>query len=173
MKDPLKFRSSSGVLYTKTLFFETSGADKSSVLYSLKNEDHTYKGITYPSLRRLYLEMGDETEYLFGEEYFLNYPHLQKLLKLPWFLSEIEGWRQELRLRNTALGLKGIVEKAQKGDLKAQQFLVSRSWEKSSPGAGRPSKKSVQQEAMKIVRERSDFDEDFDRILGMQKGGTA
>ena len=165
-KDPLLFRSPSGILYTKALIFEQCGWDKSQVLYTLKHEDHTYKGKTYPSLRRLYLEMGDETEYLFGEEYFLNYPHLQKLLKLPWFLSEIEGWREELKLRSVALGLKVLHQKAAQGDVRAAKDLVTRPWEKTSPGAGRPSKKSVQEEAMKLVKENSVFDEDYDRIIG-------
>lgn len=171
MKDPLVYRSPSGILYTKALFFEESGADKSKCIYTLKDEDHQVGDIVYLSLRRLYLEMGDETEYLFGEKYFLNYPHLQKLLKLPWFLNLVEGWREELRLRSVALGLKVLHEKAAQGDARAAKDLVMRQWTKDSPGAGRPSKAKVKEEANKLIKEASVYDEDFERILG--PGGNA
>lgn len=167
-KDPLLYRSSGGILYTKALFFELCGSDKSQVLYSLKDEDHTYKGKTYPSLRRLYLELGDETEYTFGETYFLNYPHLLKLTKLDWFMAELEGWRTELRLRSVALGLKVLHQKAQSGDAKAAKELVMRAWDKTTaPGAGRPSKQKIQEEAGKMIREGQEFDEDFARMSSL------
>lgn len=166
-KDPLKYRGATGIYYTRALFFEMT-SDKTFCLYTLKDEDHEVDGHIYPSLRRLYLELGDETEYLFAEKYFLNYPHFQKLLAVDWFVNAIEGWRHELKLKNTALGLKVLQEKAAAGDVRAAKDLVTRPWEKSSPGAGRPSKKAIQQEAQKMVKESSVYDEDFERIITNQ-----
>lgn len=163
-KNPLKYRGATGILYTRALFFEMT-ADKTYCLYTLKDEDHESDGIIYPSLRRLYLELGDETEYLFAEKYFLNYPHLQKLLQVDWFKNAIEGWRHELKLKNTALGLKVLQEKAAAGDIRAAKDLVTRPWDKSPPGAGRPSKKAIQEEAQKLIKDNNVYDEDFERII--------
>ena len=66
--DLLKFKDKQGRYLTAGLFYETS-TDKSTALYTLKDYDHEVNGIKYPSLKKLYLEMCDVTEYAFATEH--------------------------------------------------------------------------------------------------------
>ncbi len=72
--DKQKFISHKGIPYTQALFLEL-GYDVEAAVYTLKEYDYTYQDTVYPSIKRLYLEMEDTTEYLFANEYFLSYNH--------------------------------------------------------------------------------------------------
>ena len=63
----------SGKPLTQGLFLEIGYSD--SALYTLKDNDHEYNDKALPSIKRLYLEMEDVTEYEFANKYFLGWSH--------------------------------------------------------------------------------------------------
>jgi hypothetical protein len=157
-----KFKGLSGAWLTKQLFYETSGADKSNCLYTLKDSDH--KG--YPSVRRLYIEMEDETEYLFAEKYFGGWPHWKRLLGCSWFMEYLEEIREELSAKLAARNLQKIREKASEGDLRANQYLIEKKWDpQAKDKVGRPSKEKIKEEAKKLSRIQDEYNEDYSRLM--------
>lgn len=91
-----------GAALTQGLFLETSYGNTDNVMYTLKPRDHMYKGKLLPSIKRLYLEMEDPTEYFFAYEYFLDWQHWQRIKKNKLISAYMEGWQEELEVRSRA-----------------------------------------------------------------------
>lgn len=162
------FTSSTGYQYTLGLFYETTLADKSTVVYTLKDRDH----LGYPSLYRLYMECDDPTEYTFATTHLDNWKHWETLCGCSWFKEYVTRWRKELELRTKAAALARIkVLAASKGKeaFQADKFLVAGSWKDkpASRRAGAPTKEEVRQEANRIATTEKDFSDDLLRIKGM------
>lgn len=171
MQEIDKFKNpTQGTKRTKSLFTEFSASDKTYTLYTLQDEDKA----EYPSLYRLYMEMGDLTEYEFATKYFYNWEHWKLLCTLEWFIPHVARWREELDLKTKAEALKRIKEEAKdpkaKNTFSANKILIDRSWENSKPKAprraGRPSNEEVQGELKKEVKEAKVLDEDYKRVFG-------
>lgn len=92
MSDFNKFKNSVGRYYLRGLFFEETGSDKSSVLFTLKREDHE----GYLSLYRLYMLAADPTEYKFATSALDGWAHWQELTEADWFKPYVQSWREEL-----------------------------------------------------------------------------
>ena len=171
MKDN-RFKNASGVFYTKELFFETNVGDRANAVYSLKDYDHTVNGIVYPSLGRIYLEEEDPTEYAFAEKHLGGYPHWEKLVASPMIFPHIEDWRKRLDLQLRAKAFNRIRMKAEdstdKEAFQANKFLLSNQWRDAGgkAGVGRPTKAKIKEEADKLVKEQTNYDDDFQRIIG-------
>lgn len=162
--DTAKFKNPSGAFYLKQIFFETAtDSDRPHVLYTLKDEDHTFKGVTYPSLRRLYLEEGDETEYLVATKYFGGWPHWRRLLSCTWFVDYLSEYREELSIRQAFENVRALREKAKTGDYQSNKFLLEGSW-KGREKVGRPSKAKIKEEANKLFKNSEEITDDLDRI---------
>lgn len=157
------FRNASGQWLSKQLFFETT-EDKSRVLYSLKPEDHKVGKIIYPSLRRLYMELGDETEFIFAETYFGGWPHWKRLLQSQWFLDHLVELREELSARNAAIHLNQIKQSAAQGNASSAKYLLEQGWLPKDKKVGRPTKEKIRQEAEKIALDSYDISDDLERI---------
>lgn len=158
------FKASNGVFYTKQLFFEMTEADKTNVLYTLKHEDHTYKGKTYPSLRRLYLELEDETEYAPATKLFGGWAHWKKLLETPWFLDYLSEIREELQVLLLSRSLKTLRDKASSGSETAAKFLFEKGMGPKNP-VGRPTKKRIKEEAQRLSQETLELRDDYERVM--------
>ncbi len=164
-----KFKDKLGRKKTKALFYEYN-PDKSQVLYTLQDED---KG-DIPSLYRLYMELGDLTEYEFAVQHFYNWEHWKMLCSISWFIPHIARWREELDLKTKAEALKRIKAEAKdpkaKNTFSANKVLIDRSWENSKPKKptprGRPTKEEVLGELKREVQESKELDKDLQRILG-------
>ncbi|MDE2102798.1 MAG: hypothetical protein KGL39_36475 [Patescibacteria group bacterium] len=154
--------------YLKGLFFETTYADKSTVVYSLKDRDHE----GYPSLYRLYMEADDPTEYLFATQHLDGWDHWETLCQCTWFKPYIDRWRRELEIKHRALALANIKKLASDPDSKefhqANKFLVNAGWvgETKRKNAGRPSKEEVSKAAKAMADEARQLEEDLLRIQG-------
>lgn len=136
MTDKSKMIDSTGRYLTQGLFYE-SEYDHTFAQYTLASYDKTVDGITYPSIKRLYLEMEDLTEYEFASTYFVDYPHWQKICRNKALLEHIEGWRNELELKLRARALRNLVGQAEKGNFNAAKYIAGKEWEAKR---GRPSK---------------------------------
>lgn len=161
-----KFRNSSGARYTKALFFETI-TDKTTVLYTLKDEDHE----GFPSLYRLYLEEEDPLEYNFANKYLDGWEHWELLCECDWFLPKVERWRRELELKIRSEALAKIVKDADSDSKSAQmsrRFLVNGEW-KPKHTKGRPTKAEITRATKESVAQHKIMQQDLDRI---QKEGN-
>lgn len=168
MTDETPFRIHTGQRLTRGLFFETQLADKSSVVYTLKDRDH----LGYPSLYRLYMEADDPTEYTFALAHLDGWDHWQMLCDCTWFRPYVSAWRKELEVRAKAQALLSIraiaKDKTSKEHYQASKFMVSSGWVEKTKGrgAGRPSKDDIRKEANRIAQTSKDIDDDFERIQG-------
>jgi predicted transcriptional regulator len=165
-----KFRNAANGRYLKGLFYETTGADKSSVSYSLKDWDHSVDGTVYPSLYRLYLELEDLTEYTFANTYLDGWEHWEMLSACNWFRPYAERWRKELSLKVKAVSLNRLKAEAassSKNAFLANRYLIDKGWvEKDSKayGRGRPSKDEVKAAAEEIAVTERRLDADYERL---------
>lgn len=157
------FRSTMGVWLTRQLFIETADTNRNYCIFTLRPIDHEIDGKVYPSLRRVYLEEGDESEYLFSNKYFGGWFHWQKLLNTPWFPEYIEPIRHELKTKLTSEALARIKSRAEQGDYQANKYLLERE-RLSQREVGRPSNEKIKSEARKISAEQKIFNDDIDRL---------
>lgn len=160
------FKNSTGSFYTKGLFYEMTLADKSTVVYTLKDEDH--KG--YPSLYRLYLEARDPTEYTFANKYLGGWAHWANLCECSWFQPYLERWRLELELSIKAESLARLLEESEntlsKKYVDVNRYLLEKGWvEKEKSTKGRPSKQQIKNEATRLAKESTQIEDDFNRLV--------
>lgn len=152
---------------TQTLFLEVGYS--SEAVYTLKEIDHVYNGKCYPSIKRLYLEMEDPTEYDFAVTYFLGWKHWNRICANKLLLKHIEEWREELELKLRSRAIRQAMQAAASsgGNFQAAKWLADRGW--ANKGAGRPSKDEVEREAR--IREQIDdeFNGDVLRLLPKKK----
>ncbi len=151
----------------RQLFFETQMADKSDVVYTLKDQDHE----GYPSLYQAYMSTDDPTEYLFATQFLDGWDHWEMLCQCTWFKPYVSRWRRELEIKHRALALQRIKALASDPTSKdfhqANKFLVNAGWdEKPQSKRGRPSKDEVSKAAKAMADEAKTMDEDLQRIQG-------
>ncbi len=116
---------------TKGLFIEYRYLPKvgDHYMYTLQHEDRD----SYPSLRRLYLESDDPTEYTFACEHLGGWDHWKYLCDEEFFKPTVALWRDEYSIRMKALALRKIKLEA-KGEGKlsydANKYLLEEGWTK-------------------------------------------
>lgn len=131
-------------------------------VYTIKDQDYEYNGKLYPSLKRLYLEEEDPTEYLFATKYLLGIKHWLRICDNKLFTPHVEEWRFELELKLRAKGVKGLIKSAEKGSQTSLKWLSERGW--SDRPAGRPSKEEIEREKKIQMGITDEFAEDFKRL---------
>ena len=160
--DKEKFKDVGGRPITQSLFLEIGYTD--NAYYTLKDEDYTYKGKLYPSLKRLYLEHEDVTEYDFAVTYLLGWSHWQRLRKNKQLAKHIGEWEIELELKIRSAGLKAIIDAAldEDGGFQAAKYLADKGWAKT--GAGRPKKDTSEFDAKIQNQLEDDYSADIVRL---------
>ncbi len=126
----------SGRPLTQSLFLEIGYND--CAVYTLKDNDHIYKGKKFPSIKRKYLELEDTTEYEFANMYFLGWQHWMRICENKTLAKYILNWREELELKLRARAVKQMVVLAEGGSFQASKWLADKGYDKRDPG--RPSK---------------------------------
>ena len=166
-RDPVQ-----NIRWTKALFFETTGVDKSTVLYTLKDVDH--KG--FPSFYRLYMEIDDPTEWEVSQQLVDGWDHWEMLCRSAWFQPYIKRWRKELELRFKSKALYRIRQEAKvsngRDSLASNKYLLEKGWEAKEgqrKGRGRPTRDEINQAAHDLARASNQLSDDFER-LGLAKG---
>lgn len=159
--DKSKLKSTTGIPLTQSLFLEIGYTDYA--VYTLKDEDYEYKGMVYPSLKRLYLEMEDAGEYEFACTHLLGWKHWQRLCANQTIAKEIDEWRYELELKLRSQAIKQIRVKAitEKG-INAAKWIAEKGWDKKP--AGRPTKSQIERETKMQADIISMFDADLQRL---------
>lgn len=145
--------------------------DKSTALYTLKDDDYTVEGKTYISLYRRYLQMEDLTEFDFATAYFDSYEHFRIMCQSDWFNEHVTRWRNELKLKLKAKALRNLKALASNEEAKnyfeANKLLLTHLNDEDKPkkGRGRPSKDEVAHAVKEIAREEYSLAEDHKRIF--------
>lgn len=123
---------------TQSLFLELGYSEYA--VYTLKERDYAYKGTNYPSLKRLYLQEEDITEYEFANKHLLGWSHWKRLCENKQIRKHIDEWREELELKIRSQAIRDMMNlcASESGNFSAAKFLADRGWEKRAPG--RPSK---------------------------------
>lgn len=150
----------SGRPITQSMFLEIGYSE--AAIYTFKDQDHTYEGKVYPSLKRLYLLEEDPTEYEFSNKYLLGWRHWNRLCENKLIRKEIDEWRIELEMKLRSRAVKEMIKSAEKGGVQASKWLADRGWEQR--GAGRPSKVDIASEKVLMARVDSEYSSDVIRL---------
>ena len=136
-----------GRFLTHAMFFETriknSGYEPT---FTFKEQDHEYEGVIYTSMRRLYLEIADPTEYLFATATLGSWDHWKKLCNSAIIREQIDKWREELEVKLRAESIQAIAHVATTAGPKgttAAKWIAAAGWRS---GKGRPSKEDKEME---------------------------
>lgn len=166
--DKSRFIDSNGNPMTQSLFLEINYHPDYAV-YSLKDHDHTYNGKLYPSIKRLYLEEEDPTEYLFATKYFLGWNHWMRICDNKILNKYVTNWREELEIKLRAMAVRALRDMCQSenGNFQAAKFLADRGWDKNK--VGRPSKAELEKRAAIGQRVDDEFKADIRRLEDYRK----
>lgn len=160
--DKTKLRDSRGRPLTQSLFLEV-GYNTEFAVYTQKDEDYEYKGKVYPSLKRLYLEHEDPTEYDFACTYLLGWEQWQRICANKVFTKMVDKWREELELKIRAQAVRDIMNtSATEKGFQASKWLADRGWDKRA--AGRPSKEEVDRERNMQAKIEDEYTSEVTRL---------
>jgi len=161
--DKKKLIDTQGRPLTQSLFLEM-GYRTEFAIYTLKDYDHTYKnGTVYPSLKKLYLEMQDPTEYDFANKYLLGWSHWKRLNANKELEPYFEQWREELEIKLRAQGVREMIDQAKSGtSFQASKWKAEKGW--GEKVAGRPTKEAIKREAAIQAKINDEFKDDFERL---------
>jgi len=159
--DRSNFKDSMHRFRTQALFYEHPDAeDGKYAVFTMSDQDRTIDGKTYYSLKKLFLECGDPTEYNFAIAVFGSWPHWKRLCKY-WLKHYIKDWREELELKLRADAIRNAIKSSANGNYNASKWLTERGWEEKR---GRPSKDEVARRVEQDKRLISDVQEDMERL---------
>lgn len=162
MIDKSRLLDTMGRPLTQSLFLELGYSEYA--VYTLKEFDYPYKGKHYPSLKKLYLQEEDPTEYTFAERHLLGWQHWKRLCENKAISKHIEEWREELELKIRSQAVRDMINMcaSENGNYSAAKFLADRGWDKRAPG--RPSKAEQEKTAKVQDRIEAEFLADVKRM---------
>lgn len=161
--DKSRFKAEDGSMITQSLFLEVD-YNTDLAVYTLKDYDHTYKGVVYPSLKLLYLAEGDPTEYLFADKYLLGWQHWKRICANKLLYRWIKDWREELEIKLRAEAVRALINmtSSENGNFQAAKFLADRGWDKNK--VGRPSKEELAKREAIGQKVEDEFKADIRRL---------
>lgn len=121
----------------------------------------------YVCMREEYVKDGDPTGYTTGMRIFGDFGYWEYLSKIRWFKEELEKWDRELDAKLQSEAIKKIRELAKGEDQKAlaaSKFLANLEHRKGGSKRGRPSKDEIEGRMKEELQERSEVDDDAERI---------
>jgi hypothetical protein len=158
-----------GSWLTYGLFFETT-TRKELAIYTLKGYDlvkedeETGEVKVYKSLKLLYLECNDPTEYTFANEYLGGWEHWQRLQGNSEINEYIITWREELEVKLRSMAVRAMMQTAvaegSKGTT-AAKWLADKGW---TDRRGRPSKAEVERQKKIHANIKDEIAEDAERL---------
>lgn len=159
------FKASNGNWFLRQLFYETTMADKTNVIYTLKEHPH----LNYPSLYQAYLTTADPTEYSFVQNYLGGWSHWEDLTSCSWFKPYIMAWRRELDVKIKAKALSHLFAAADGPDVKisipVNKYLLEKDWTpQGQKKRGAPSKDEIKSAARELAVMDSQIEADFERL---------
>lgn len=159
-----QLRNSYNQMKTQALFLEYNYHRESTDPAPFTLQPTDYKGKT--SLKRLYLDCSDPTEYEFAIRVFGDWPHWQRLAGAPFFRPHIEQWRDELEIKLRSEAIRTVKNASDKADITSAKWLAEKRWERTGGKRGRPSNEEVQREKKRLASIGAEIEEDAGRIFG-------
>lgn len=169
MIDKSKFKDNQGRFLTESMFLEIKYNEEFAI-YTDGDDDKKYKGKVYPSLKKLFLESSDPTEYVFATTHLGGWKHWKKLNENKRLKAMFDDWRDELEVKMRSEGL-GVVmfQMNQNDNLQAAKFMVEGGWKE------KVDKRTLTKEEVKVVEKKEEsiveqvvnsvVDEDYERLL--------
>ena len=155
--DKTLFKDEKNRYITQSLFLEL-GYNTNLAVFTLDGEDKVYKGKTYPSLKKQFIEMRDPEQYLFATECLFDWKHWQRIKNNAILSKHVVEWEEELSAMLRSEGIQTIIDAAEKGSYQAGKWLNDRGWEAKK--AGRPSKEDLNDAIEKEKKVMEEFNED-------------
>lgn len=146
---------------TQSLFLEIGYTD--TALYTLKDDDFEYNGRQLPSIKKLYMDIADPTEYEFATTCLLGWQHWQRICENKALRKHIDEWRDELEVMLRSRGVKAAIAQATSGSYQAAKWLADRGWD--TRGAGRPTKADVDREVKIQAAMKNEYSDDVVRLF--------
>jgi len=164
------FKDTMGRLRTQSLFVEKKDPNYPAY-FTVREEDFKDgDGNEYVSLRRLYVESQDPTEYRFAQRAFGSWRHWLRIRSMAWLQPHLTEWREELDARLRSLGSQWLQEAldgtSQVSVPAAKYFANGEYWDKPKK-RGRPSKEEIEGTRKRLAKQEAELDEDFERTLGV------
>lgn len=156
-----QFKDKMGRYITQGLFIDFK-YDETFAVYTLEDEDKEYKGNLYPSLKRLFLEMEDPTEYRFATTYLYGWDHWLAIKNNKALYAEIEKWQEELEIKIRAKGVHTMLEMSKGTNFNAAKWVADGSWHQKR---GRPSKEEKERERKIRERAMEELDDESSRVI--------
>lgn len=155
---------SMGKFRTQSLFLELGYKDEA--VFTLKDFDHEHNDETYVSLKRLYLECEDPTEYQFAQAHLMGWKHWQRMCENKILRKHIDEWRDELEVKLRSQAVLDVISQARAGTFQAAKWVADRGW--AQRGAGRPSNADVEHEKKMQARIADEYGGDVVRMFQKQ-----
>ena len=165
--DKSLFKDEKNRYITQSLFLEL-GYNTDLAVFTLDGEDKVYKGKTYPSLKKQFLEMRDPEQYLFATECLFDWKHWQRIKNNNIIGRHVVEWEEELSAMLRSEGIQTIIDAAEKGSYQAGKWLNDRGWEAKK--AGRPSKEDVNNAIEQEKKIMEEFNEDVTLLDAYREG---
>ncbi len=159
--DKSLFKDSTGRYITQGLFIDFR-YDETFAIYTLEDEDKTYKGVVYPSLKRLYMEMEDPTEYHFAITHLYGWDHWVAMKNNKALYEKIERWQEELEVKIRAKGVHAMLNMAGGSNFNAAKWVADGNWQQKR---GRPSKQEKEQDRKLRERAMAEAEDEAARVL--------
>lgn len=168
-KDKTKFLTPKGNVLTQSLFLELGY--HTSAIYSLTSEeDKEYKGIIYPSLKRIYMEYaypgGLRGEYEFALYAFYSWKQWLRICNNALIKDTIEEWRLEREFKAQSESMRILIDEVDMGGTAAvstSKYLLDRGYiEKGKKG--RPTKEEKENRIKRAAAIDNKYADDFERM---------
>lgn len=163
------FKDKMGRYITQGLFIDFR-YDETFAVYTLEDQDKVYKGNSYPSLRRLYLEECDPTEYNFANKYLFGWEHWLALKNNKELYKYIERWEEELEVKMRAKGIHSLLKMSEGANFNAAKWVADGQWNQKR---GRPSKEEKERERKIRERAMAEAEEDSARVVPFLRKDSA
>ena len=148
---------------TEGLFHEVA-QQQNTVLYTINTWDKKYKGVFYPSLHNLYVDMMDVAEFNFANKYFGNYEHWLLVKSKKFFQPYYAAMVEELNAKLKGLAMKNMLEQLASGEATQSTLKYLADNDFIPKLAGRPSKLAVATETKRQATLHSIVNNDLARI---------
>ena len=165
-----RMRDERNLMLTTALFWEVrrdrSDDPNHDPIFTLKPHDHVVGGVTFVSLKRIYMSYDHipEYEYDFAMDVFNSWEHWLKLCKSS-IRQEFKAWREELDITLKAEAISAMLKASRTDDAKgvaAAKYIADKGY--SGPKRGRPGKEEVARELKNQASVRDDLMADMDRL---------
>lgn len=168
--DSESFKDGIGSWLTKGLFVENYTASQWKELkcrpyFTLKDKDAVNeRGYKFLSLRKIYMEMADQSEYNFAMTVFGSFELWNTIAKSTWMKKHVEVWREDLQAKLKSEAFAVVKDIAVNGPpataLSAAKFLLTQEWKEEGVVRRKLTREEVKEKQNQLTKE-----DDYSKLL--------